>query len=139
MKKVYLIAVIFAIIAGVATYMFATEIDKKTTFKDADMVTVLIPTADIDKNVEITADMFEGDNPQIITKEILAADSNDSYIKAQKELVDDANNVHMITVDKLYANEPINKNRLRIKTAMKLPFHLNFQRVRLLIHLMQPV
>ena len=32
MKKVYLIAVIFAIIAGVATYMFATEIDKKTTF-----------------------------------------------------------------------------------------------------------
>ena len=52
MKKVYLIAVIFAIIAGVATYMFATEIDKKTTFKDADMVTVLIPTADIDKNVE---------------------------------------------------------------------------------------
>ena len=67
MKKVYLIAVIFAIIAGVATYMFATEIDKKTTFKDADMVTVLIPTADIDKNVEITADMFEGDNPQIIT------------------------------------------------------------------------
>ena len=54
MKKVYLIAVIFAIIAGVATYMFATEIDKKTTFKDADMVTVLIPTADIDKNVEIT-------------------------------------------------------------------------------------
>ena len=59
MKKVYLIAVIFAIIAGVATYMFATEIDKKTTFKDADMVTVLMPTADIDKNVEITADMFE--------------------------------------------------------------------------------
>ena len=127
MKKVYLIAVIFAIIAGVATYMFATEIDKKTTFKDADMVTVLIPTADIDKNVEITADMFEGDNPQIITKEILAADSNDSYIKAQKELVDDANNVHMITVDKLYANEPINKNRLQDKNgddvalSLKLP------------------
>ena len=117
MKKVYLIAVIFAIIAGVATYMFATEIDKKTTFKDADMVTVLIPTADIDKNVEITADMFEGDNPQIITKEILAADSNESYIKAQKELVDDANNVHMITVDKLYANEPINKNRLQDKNG----------------------
>lgn len=127
MKKVYLIAVIFAIIAGVATYMFATEIDKKTTFKDADMVTVLIPTADIDKNVEITADMFEGDNPQIITKEILAADSNDSYIKAQEELVDDANNVHMITVDKLYANEPINKNRLQDKNgddvalSLKLP------------------
>ncbi len=127
MKKVYLIAVIVAIIAGVATYMFATEIDSKTKFKDAEMVTVLVPTADIDKNVEITADMFEGDNPQIVTKEILAADSTDNYVKAQTELVDDANNVHMVTVDKLYANEPINKNRLEDKNgddvtlSLKLP------------------
>lgn len=51
--------------------MFATEINSKTKFKDAEMVTVLVPTADIEKNVEITADMFEGDNPQIVTKEIL--------------------------------------------------------------------
>ncbi len=127
MKKVYLIAVIVAIIAGVATYMFATEIDSKTKFKDAEMVTVLVPTADIDKNVEITADMFEGDNPQIVTKEILAADSTDNYVKAQTELLDDANNVHMVTVDKLYANEPINKNRLEDKNgddvtlSLKLP------------------
>ena len=127
MKKVYLIAVIVAIIAGVATYMFATEIDSKTKFKDAEMVTVLVPTADIDKNVEITADMFEGDNPQIVTKEILAADSTDNYVKAQTDLIDDANNVHMVTVDKLYANEPINKNRLEDKNgddvalSLKLP------------------
>ena len=105
MKKVYLIAVIFAIIAGVATYMFATEINSKTKFKDAEMVTVLVPTADIEKNVEITADMFEGDNPQIVTKEILAADATNNYVKAQTELVDDANDVHMITVDKLYDND----------------------------------
>ena len=127
MKKVYLIAVIVAIIAGVATYMFATEIDSKTKFKDAEMVTVLVPTADIDKNVEITADMFEGDNPQIVTKEILAADSTDNYVKAHTDLIDDANNVHMVTVDKLYANEPINKNRLEDKNgddvalSLKLP------------------
>lgn len=117
MKKVYLIAVIVAIIAGVATYMFATEIDSKTKFKDAEMVTVLVPTADIEKNVEITADMFEGDNPQIVTKEILAADATDNYVKAQTEIVDDANDVHMVTVDKLYANEPINKNRLEDKNG----------------------
>ena len=71
MKKVYLIAVIVAIIAGVATYMFATEINSKTKFKDAEMVTVLVPTADIEKNVEITADMFEGDNPQIVQRKFL--------------------------------------------------------------------
>lgn len=127
MKKVYLIAVIVAIIAGVATYMFATEINSKTKFKDAEMVTVLVPAADIEKNVEITADMFEGDNPQIVTKEILAADATDNYVKAQTELVDDAKDVHMITVDKLYANEPINKNRLEDKNgddvalSLKLP------------------
>ena len=127
MKKVYLIAVIVAIIAGVATYMFATEINSKTKFKDAEMVTVLVPAADIEKNVEITADMFEGDNHQIVTKEILAADATDNYVKAQTELVDDAKDVHMITVDKLYANEPINKNRLEDKNgedvalSLKLP------------------
>ena len=91
------------------------------------MVTVLVPTADIEKNVEITADMFEGDNPQIVTKEILAADATDNYVKAQTDLVDDAKDVHMITVDKLYANEPINKNRLEDKNgddvalSLKLP------------------
>ncbi len=127
MKKVYLIAVVVAIIAGVATYMFATEINSKTKFKDAEMVTVLVPTADIEKNVEITADMFEGDNPQIVTKEILAADATENYVKAQTELVDDTNDIHMITVDKLYANEPINKNRLEDKNgddvalSLKLP------------------
>ena len=135
MKKVYLIAVIVAIIAGVATYMFATEINSKTKFKDAEMVTVLVPTADIEKNVEITADMFEGDNPQIVTKEILAADATDNYVKAQTDLVDDAKDVHMITVDKLYANEPINKNRLEDKTAMTSLFLSNCQRAWLLIRL----
>ena len=107
--------------------VFATEINSKTKFKDAEMVTVLVPAADIEKNVEITADMFEGDNPQIVTKEILAADATDNYVKAQTELVDDAKDVHMITVDKLYANEPINKNRLEDKNgddvalSLKLP------------------
>ena len=134
MKKVYLIAVIVAIIAGVATYMFATEINSKTKFKDAEMVTVLVPTADIEKNVEITADMFEGDNPQIVTKEILAADATDNYVKAQTDLVDDAKDVHMITVDKLYANEPINKNRLEDKNGDDVALS-NCQRAWLLIRL----
>ena len=34
MKKVYLIAVVFALIAGFATYMFASETNKKTTIKE---------------------------------------------------------------------------------------------------------
>ena len=50
MKKVYLIAVIFAIIAGVATYMFATEIDKKTTFKDAKIGVLSVVSSPIFKN-----------------------------------------------------------------------------------------
>ena len=58
MKKVYLIAVVFALVAGFATYFFASEIDKKSTFKDAEMVTVFVPVADMDRNVTITEDMF---------------------------------------------------------------------------------
>lgn len=112
MKKVYLIAVVVAIIAGFATYMFATEIDKKTTIKDADMVTVLVPVEDMDKNVSITEDMFNTDSPKFVTKEILAADSSENYVTDAKQLFDAENNVQMVTVEKLYANEPININRL---------------------------
>ena len=71
MKKVYLIAVIFALIAGFATYFFATEIDKKTTIKDADTVAVIVPVADMPKNSTITEEMFAEDAGVFETKPLL--------------------------------------------------------------------
>ena len=45
MKKIYLMAVIFAIIAGAATWLFATEIQKSTTIKDVEKASVVVPVA----------------------------------------------------------------------------------------------
>lgn len=122
MKKVYLIAVIFALVAGFATYFFASEIDKKTTIKDADTVTVYVPVNDMPKNSTITQDMFAQDAGYFVTKTVVSADVDAENVATQQEdLVD------KVTVETLYANEPINKKRLEdvngadVALSIKLP------------------
>ncbi|MDD6727602.1 MAG: Flp pilus assembly protein CpaB [Eubacteriales bacterium] len=106
MKKVYLIAVLFALIAGFATYMFASEIDKKSTIKDADTVTVFVPVADIEANTSITEDMFAEDAGVFATKTVIAEDKAPNAVTSKEELLD------MVTIDTLYAGEQINSKRL---------------------------
>lgn len=121
MKKVYLIAVIFALIAGFATYFFASEIDKKTTIKDADTVEIIVPVADMAKNTTITEDMFADEAGVFETKTVVADDVTDDVATDKKQLVD------QVTVDPLYANEPINVKRLEsidgsdVALSIKLP------------------
>lgn len=59
MKKVYLIAVVFALIAGGATYLFAQTLESKTSFKDANTKTVLVASQDIPANTRMTASAIE--------------------------------------------------------------------------------
>lgn len=121
MKKVYLIAVIFALIAGFATYFFATEIDKKTTIKDADTVAVIVPVADMPKNSTITEDMFAEDAGVFETKTVVADDVTGDVATDKEQLI------NQVTVDPLYANEPINTKRLEsidgsdVALSIKLP------------------
>lgn len=121
MKKVYLIAVVFALIAGFATYMFANEIDKKTTIKDAKTVLVYVPVEDIEPNTSITAEMFEGEAPKFAVEDVVVDYVAPNAVTKKENLVD------MVTVDKLYANEQINANRLEsidgddVALSLKLP------------------
>lgn len=121
MKKVYLIAVIFALIAGFATYFFASEIDKKTTIKDADTVEIIVPVADMAKNTTITEDMFADEAGVFETKTVVADDVTGDVATDKKQLID------QVTVDPLYANEPINVKRLEsidgsdVALSLKLP------------------
>ena len=121
MKKVYLIAVIFALIAGFATYFFATEIDKKTTIKDADTVAVIVPVADMPKNSTITEEMFAEDAGVFETKTVVADDVTGDVATDKEQLI------NQVTVDPLYANEPINTKRLEsidgsdVALSIKLP------------------
>lgn len=121
MKKVYLIAVIFALIAGFATYFFASEIDKKTTIKDADTVAIIVPVADMAKNTTITEDMFADEAGVFETKTVVADDVTGDVATDKKQLIG------QVTVDPLYANEPINVKRLEsidgsdVALSLKLP------------------
>lgn len=121
MKKVYLIAVIFALIAGFATYFFASEIDKKTTIKDADTVEIIVPVADMAKNTTITEDMFADEAGVFQKKTVVADDVTDDVATDKKQLI------NQVTVDPLYANEPINVKRLEsidgsdVALSLKLP------------------
>lgn len=107
MKKVYLIAVVIALIAGFATYMFASEIEKKTTIKDAETTDVYVALQDIDANVTITDAMFAEDAGYFELRNIIATDEIPNAAKTKEELVD------MVTVDKIYAGEQVNKSRLQ--------------------------
>lgn len=107
MKKVYLIAVVFALIAGFATYMFASEINKKTTIKDADVVEIYVPAADVARNTAIKAEMFAEDSTAFVKKTVVKDDVPANVATSPDQLID------MVTVDKLYAGEAINLNRVQ--------------------------
>lgn len=110
MKKVYLIAVIFALLAGFATYMFAKQIDEKSTIKDADTVNVVVAVQEIPKNTIITQEMLdEESNPYFAVKSVLADNAGPNYITDKKDLLD------YVTIDTIYANEQINQKRFQEK------------------------
>lgn len=122
MKKVYLIAVVFALIAGFATYFFASEIDKKTTIKDADTVEVIVPVNDISQNSSITEEMFAEDAGIFTKKTVVAADVNTETVVTKQDQL-----IGKVTIDPLYAGEPINIKRIEdlggadVALSLKLP------------------
>lgn len=59
MKKVYLIATFVAIIAGIATFFFASQLSKNTKIKDAPTTPVVVALDEIKENTKLTAEMFE--------------------------------------------------------------------------------
>ena len=122
MKKVYLIAVVFALIAGFATYFFASEIDKKTTIKDADTVEVIVAVNDMSQNSSITEEMFAEDAGVFTKKTVVAADVNTETVVTKQDQL-----IGKVTIDPLYAGEPINIKRIEdlggadVALSLKLP------------------
>ncbi len=59
MKKIYLIAMVIALLAGLATYFFANELKTSKIVTGVNEATVLVALEDIDENTILTADMFQ--------------------------------------------------------------------------------
>lgn len=109
MKKVYLIAVIFALIAGFATFMFARELDSKTTIKDTDTVDIYVAATDIEENTQVTEEMFGTDDDtssaSFVLKTVIASDAGPNYVTDKEDLIG------KITLDPIYEGEQINSAR----------------------------
>ena len=59
MRKIYLFAVIFALIAGVATYLFVNSLQHNSAITGVEEAEVVIALEDIDKDTIVTPDMFQ--------------------------------------------------------------------------------
>lgn len=58
MKKIYLIAAVIALAAGVATYFFALELKSSKVVTGVDKASVVVAVQDIEENSVLTEDMF---------------------------------------------------------------------------------
>ncbi len=106
MKKVYLIAVVFALLAGFATYMFASQIEKKSTIKDADTTAVVFALQDIPKNTIINDDMIAPEAGYFVLKnDVLVADATPVPI------TDVSSILGMVTLVDIYAGEQLNEHK----------------------------
>ena len=105
MKKVYLIAVVFALIAGFATYMFAQYIDGKTTIKDKETVNVIVAVQDIPENTEITEEMFAEDAGWFKTQTVIVDDVMPNYITSKEDIIGKVVN------QAIYAGEQVSSMR----------------------------
>lgn len=59
MKKIYLIAAVIALVAGFATYFFASELKTSKIVTGVNEATVLVAIDDIDKDTILTKEMFQ--------------------------------------------------------------------------------
>ncbi|MBQ8980532.1 MAG: Flp pilus assembly protein CpaB [Eubacterium sp.] len=104
MKKVYLIAVVFALLAMFATFMFANQLDKKTTIKDTEVV--YAAAQEIADNTQITEEMIAEDAGWFKQVNVIDGTVNDSMVKDLKDIVG------KVTSTTIYQDEMINTNRL---------------------------
>ncbi len=87
MKKIYLIAAVVALAAGVATYFFANELKTSKTVTGVEHVAVFVANADINENTVLTKDMFtEKKVPvdSVISGAVTKAEQIDGYMTTQK-------------------------------------------------------
>lgn len=59
MKKIYLFAAIFALLAGISTYFFANTLQKSTAEKGVEEANVVIALQDIEPDTVVTPEMFK--------------------------------------------------------------------------------
>lgn len=101
MKRVYLIAIAVALLAGCATFLFASNLEQKSSIENAPTQQVMVATQDIKAGAEIKA---EDVDTYFTTKAVLKQDLTPNAIINKADLVG------LITTRAIYAGEQVSKN-----------------------------
>ncbi len=112
MKKVYLIAVVFALLAMFATFMFANQLDKKTTIKDTEIA--YAAAQDIGENVQITEEMIGEDAGYFKPINIIEGSGTEDMVYDLQGIVG------KVTDTAIYADELLSNRRLLDETSEKV-------------------
>ena len=115
MKKVYLVAVVVALVAGICTFLFANQLFKTVSAKSADTTKVWVPTQNIDPNTKLSLDILTNEFEE---KDIFTKDLIENVVLSKEDLVDKINR------ETLYAHEQININRFYDSNAENLALSL---------------
>lgn len=102
MKRVYLIALIVALIAGSATYFFASTIMKNSSIEDAPTEVVLVANSDIVAGTAVTADQVDA---LFTEKKVLVQDLTPNAVKSKEEILG------QVVMQTIYAQEQVSMNR----------------------------
>lgn len=94
MKKIYLIAVVIALAAGVATYFFANELRTSSIVTGVNDASVVVAIEDIEKDTILTEDMF-----QVIKLPVTAVSFG--TVSNTKDIIG------YMTTEKIYAGEQL--------------------------------
>ena len=123
MKKVYLVAVVFALLAMFATFMFASQLDKKTTIKDT--YVVYAAAQDIADNTQITEEMIAEDAGYFKQVNVIKDAKTENMIEDLSTIV------NKVTETSIYADELLDARRLLDENSEKvgLSFKLDKDKV----------
>ena len=120
MKKVYLIAVVFALVAGLATYMFANNLNKKATIKDRETVNVVVALKDIPKNTMIAEDMLTTDSGYFTVKSFIKEDATPEYISKIEDVKELVTNVDIFAGEQLSTHRFVSADDDTVGLSFKL-------------------
>lgn len=102
MKRVYLIAVIVALIAGGATYLFASSLIQRSSIEDAPTQTVLVAIEDVPAGTQILPEDIE---LMFVEKKVLVQDVTPNAVTNSEEII------NQVAAQTIYAGEQLSMNR----------------------------
>ncbi len=114
MKKIYLIAVVIALAAGVATYFFANELKTSKIVTGVDEASVVVAIEDIEKNTILTEDMF-----QVIKLPVNAVSFG--TVCNTKDIIG------YMTTEKIYAGEQLMARKITEVGSKEPKNHLSYE------------